>query len=143
MGALFVWPESTPGKSPKVGDRRVVTRFLLWPKLLDGEWRWLGFVDIEQEFQRYRVQPPEMRAMDVVGWRSVAWDRTEDQARKKAKADHERMMAVRRLATQMWVKDGGHVSVNGGGAIHQFMVQYPPTRQEYERRAEAVLDGVQ
>lgn len=53
---------------------RVVVRFLLLPKKLNNEWRWLGFECIAQEFQRYRVQRPGMRAMDVVGWRDVAWD---------------------------------------------------------------------
>lgn len=74
MAAAFHWPERAKPARPKVGDMRVVVRFLLLPKKLGGEWRWLGFECIAQEFQRYRVQPPEMRAMDVVGWRDMAWD---------------------------------------------------------------------
>ncbi len=26
---------------PKIGDTREVTKFLLWPKTIRGEWRWL------------------------------------------------------------------------------------------------------
>jgi hypothetical protein len=74
MSAIFRWKQRNPLPSPQVGDVRAVVRFLLLPKRLDGEWRWLGFECIAQEFKRYRVCPPEMRAMDVVGWRDVAWD---------------------------------------------------------------------
>jgi hypothetical protein len=72
--AMFSWAAQPARPRAKVGDTRVVVRFLLLPKKLGGEWRWLGFECIAQEFQRYRVHPPEMRAMDVIGWRDVAWD---------------------------------------------------------------------
>lgn len=43
--ALFSWPARPRAK---VGDTRVVVRFLLLPKKLDNEWRWLGFECIAQ-----------------------------------------------------------------------------------------------
>lgn len=58
--------------APVIGDERVIRRFVL-AKCLGGEWRMLGVERIRQRFSRYRVAPPEMRAMDVVGWLSVAW----------------------------------------------------------------------
>ncbi len=124
MGALFVWAKAEPKPPAKVGDRRTVSVFLLWPKCLEGQWRWMGFERVVQEFQRYRVCPPDMQAMDVVGWRSVAWDVATD-----------RDMAVRKLAARLWLDDGGHMPYRNGGVIHEFMVQHPDTRMNYERLA--------
>jgi hypothetical protein len=73
MSAMFAWPERISRPSPKVGDRRTVNRLLVLPKKLQREWRWLGLEQIVQEFQRYRACPPEMKAMDVVGWRDICW----------------------------------------------------------------------
>lgn len=47
-----------------------------------------------------------------------------------------KMMRVRRLAARLWVEAGGHVPY-GSDAVHAFMVSYPPTRQKFERLAEA------
>lgn len=37
-------------QQPKVGDTRIVDRFLLFPKFLDDEWRWLELTQIQQEY---------------------------------------------------------------------------------------------
>lgn len=74
MSALLRWPARPAKERPSVGQRRVVVRFLLLPKKLDGEWRWLGFECIAQEFQRYWAHPPDIRSMLVVGWRDIGWD---------------------------------------------------------------------
>lgn len=40
-----------PKVKPSVGDRRVVSRFALLPVTINGETRWLEWVDILQELQ--------------------------------------------------------------------------------------------
>ena len=37
-------------KKPSLGDWRLVRRFILFPKRLDGEWRWFGRHDIAQKY---------------------------------------------------------------------------------------------
>ncbi len=37
-------------KEYRDGEKRVVKRFLFFPKLIEGEWRWLELVRIEQQF---------------------------------------------------------------------------------------------
>ena len=38
-------------QQPKEGDTRIVDWFLLFPKCLDDEWRWLELTQIHQEYQ--------------------------------------------------------------------------------------------
>ena len=38
-------------QQPKEGDTRIMERFLLFPKLLDDEWRWLENAQIDQEYK--------------------------------------------------------------------------------------------
>jgi hypothetical protein len=52
---------------------------------------------------------------------------------------HVRAMAIRKLAARLWFEEGGHMPYRNGGIIHEFMVTYPPTRMEYEARAEEML----
>ena len=73
MSAIFRWQGRPSKDRPQVGQFRVVVRYLWLPKRLDGEWRWLGFECIAQQFQRYWSHPPEMPSMQVVGWRDVGW----------------------------------------------------------------------
>lgn len=37
---------------PELGDKRILTRFLLFPKAIEGETRWLETVSFEQEYIR-------------------------------------------------------------------------------------------
>lgn len=53
--------------------------------------------------------------------------------------DMHRMMEIRREAARMWLKEGGHMPYQNGGVIHEFMVQHPDTRIEYETRAAIAL----
>lgn len=39
--------------TPKHGDERTVRRFLLLPRCINGEWRWLELATIRQEWQVY------------------------------------------------------------------------------------------
>jgi hypothetical protein len=131
-----------PRPVPKVGDRRTIKRFLLLPKKLEGEWRWLGFERIKQEFQRYWAYPPEMRAMQVVGWRAVAWDRDEEKRKIAARAAKEMRLRIHKRAVRLWLNDGGHVPrVPGYTAELAFMVAYPPTREKFEKLAAEQLRG--
>jgi hypothetical protein len=44
------WCESQ--ENPKEFNTRSIRRFLLFPLLLNGEWRWLEYADIIQEYSR-------------------------------------------------------------------------------------------
>lgn len=45
------WNNCKAVARPKCGDRRMVTRFLLLPKTMGGECRWLEVASWQQEFQ--------------------------------------------------------------------------------------------
>lgn len=45
------WKRKTK-RQPKEGDTRIADRFLLFPKCLDDEWRWLELTQIQQEYRR-------------------------------------------------------------------------------------------
>jgi hypothetical protein len=66
------WKERTP---PEIGDRRTVLRFLLLPKCICGEWRWLEFARIEQERGTRKALVPggSCADIDVWVWWDVAW----------------------------------------------------------------------
>ena len=55
---------------PKEGDKRIAERFLLFPKVLDDEWRWLEIAQIHQEYQpvRWMVDVPTLR-----DWVDLCW----------------------------------------------------------------------
>jgi hypothetical protein len=44
------WKEPEPN-GPKWGDRRMKTKFLLFPKCMRGEWRWLETAYWMQEYE--------------------------------------------------------------------------------------------
>ena len=46
-------------QEPTLGDKRVIKKFLLWPLVLKGEYRWLERAVIEQEWN------------NVVHWQSI------------------------------------------------------------------------
>ena len=48
--SLFVWQDSKK-PDPVKGQKRIVLRLILSPRLIAGEWRWLGLEYIEQEYQ--------------------------------------------------------------------------------------------
>ena len=45
--------------TPKIGDKRLTTKFLLIPRVIDGEWRWMRKASFEEEYQ-------ELRIMDIL-----------------------------------------------------------------------------
>ena len=59
--------------TPNVGDCREVRKFLLFPKCLAGEWRWLGRERIVQHFREWTAMVPETRGVEVCGWVDVRW----------------------------------------------------------------------
>jgi hypothetical protein len=61
------WKQQT---APELGDERTVTRFLLFPKCLGDEWRWLGREQIVQVYSEF-YGPGGY----VSGWYSVRWAR--------------------------------------------------------------------
>lgn len=58
---------------PKQGDNRTVSKFLLFPRCLDGEWRWLGRERIVQHFREWTELDPEGYPMQGSGWVDVRW----------------------------------------------------------------------
>ena len=62
---MFRWGVLPPKKRPKVGDKRVVSRFLWWPTRAGAEVRWIGFSRVQQEayLGTYRTMK----------WRNVKW----------------------------------------------------------------------
>lgn len=81
------------GKSPKPGDRRVVTRFLFLPKKLKGQWRWLEIANIVQECEACYggtavvlvpslIERQRRGIKDFYRWRSLFWlDKTQSTGR--------------------------------------------------------------
>jgi hypothetical protein len=62
-------------KQPKIGDKRIVRKFLLFPKALPANTynishtRWLEFAYIRQEYKTWEDWPPGLpEKIDVVGW---------------------------------------------------------------------------
>jgi hypothetical protein len=59
----------------RLGNERVVTRFLFWPKTINGESRWLELVRIKQRFQKipvpggYEMHPPSAN----IKWVDIEW----------------------------------------------------------------------
>ena len=50
-------------KTPKSGDKRIVSKFLLFPREINNEVRWLEKVKIEQEYDRGCL----------LGWWDIKW----------------------------------------------------------------------
>lgn len=56
---------------PKIGDTRFITRFLIVPRCIQGEWRWLETVYIEQKLMQIKQSIYELRP--VIGWVDKRW----------------------------------------------------------------------
>ena len=52
-------------KKYKSGDKRIIKKFLFIPKMLEGQWRWLCFARIEQQYHEI--------VNDVRYWSDVKW----------------------------------------------------------------------
>lgn len=58
--------------TPKVGDTRVVTKFLWWPKTIDAVTRWMETASYKQEYQSYSL-PSEDYPVSRIGWIDMEW----------------------------------------------------------------------
>jgi len=58
-------------KTPVVGDKRIKTQFLLSPKMLNGESRWMETVRIEQVFGVNRKSKKKSEEWLDVNWVDV------------------------------------------------------------------------
>lgn len=47
-------------EKPKIGEMRVVKKFLLFPKRIDNECRWLEFVEYIQVYNNYDPKMPRI-----------------------------------------------------------------------------------
>jgi len=63
------------GKGPKlkIGTRRIRTGFLFFPKLIQGQWRWLEYASWEEIFKKWEAHPPDLHSITVCGWRAIKW----------------------------------------------------------------------
>jgi hypothetical protein len=59
-------------QSPNIGDTRVVKRFLLFPKEIDGEYRWLEVSRIEQRYERDYISVG-LGMGSYCRWQDSAW----------------------------------------------------------------------
>ena len=71
-------------QQPKEGDMRIVGRFLLFPKCLNGEWRWLENAQIQQEYRPTRWfgedKLPNRREYPTIWeWVDVCWNTFRDE----------------------------------------------------------------
>lgn len=67
------WEARKAWGGAEIGDTRVRRKFLLLPKRLGDEWRWLGVESIVQEHSRWGTVDPTLGVITVRGWRDVAW----------------------------------------------------------------------
>lgn len=59
--------------TPAVGDIRYVRKFLLFPKCIANEWRWLGREWIAQQYRESEKYALGLGPCQVVGWDDVRW----------------------------------------------------------------------
>lgn len=55
--------------SSNIGDKRIITKFLLFPKCLNGEWRWLEKASYEQVYGNWCTSSDE----DFNSWSDMRW----------------------------------------------------------------------
>jgi len=69
--------------APKLDDERVIRKFLIIPRHLDGEWRWMEFANIKQKFEKVRTGMPDCKEGFVwtVGWQNIHWEDSEESDR--------------------------------------------------------------
>ena len=61
-------------KQPKVGDSRIIRRFLFFPKTIGAEKRWLERTDIMQEYKEiYREIQDEYGCFHVYPYPNYKW----------------------------------------------------------------------
>jgi hypothetical protein len=57
-------------KKPRVGEKRIIKKFLFLPKTIKGETRWLEWVTIEQQ---YLDSPGDIIIIDCPVWIDIDW----------------------------------------------------------------------
>jgi len=60
-------------RKPSVGTARIKLKFLLLPKTLRGECRWLEWVRVHQVWQSYEKQIKWGFTKTCFGWRDIDW----------------------------------------------------------------------
>ena len=59
-------------KGIEIGDERIITKFLLRPRKIGSEVRWLETANIKQRVCTWTAAD-EMGTMTVYGWRDIEW----------------------------------------------------------------------
>ena len=65
-----------PSKSSKIGTKRTVSKFLLFPRCINGKARWLEIATIHQEYVQFAsgmTEPP------IYGWKDLKWEDEENE----------------------------------------------------------------
>lgn len=57
-------------KVPDLGDKRIISKFIWWPKKLSGQWRWLEYTKVVQQYQQ--ILGPY--ATHHQGWVDIHWE---------------------------------------------------------------------
>ncbi len=70
----MMWHKKHKEPEPKIGDERIVTKFLLLPKCLNGIWRWMECADIVQEYRKHRIASVEYHVYGYyTKWDDIRW----------------------------------------------------------------------
>lgn len=61
-------------EEPELGETRLIRKFLLFPKRINDEWRWLERALIYQKYISRRALIPEVRhPIYIKCWRDSSW----------------------------------------------------------------------
>jgi len=58
----------------RIGEERIITKFLLFPKKLHNEWRWLEKASIRQRVMKLDVGGTMMYGKYKCQWRDLQWE---------------------------------------------------------------------
>ncbi len=59
---------------PELGDTRTIIKFLLLPRKLNNEWRWLELAEIKQECKEFGYMVHETSVYATyLDWENISW----------------------------------------------------------------------
>lgn len=65
------WNKRPPKIYPERGTKRTVKKFIWFPKCLNGQWRWLDYCGVIQEYAPYVTSIEQDEPFRV--WDDIAW----------------------------------------------------------------------
>ena len=64
---------SKPTETAKIGETKTEWLFLFIPKLLQGQWRWMEWANVEYVYRQHIGIIPEVGTYDTVSWCAIKW----------------------------------------------------------------------